>query len=94
MMFGNDEISLGDRFTTGINASRKVCVVEALVERPGIPLHVRLVAEGRPGGSGMLMSVSALLDPRFWRRAPLAKEVAENAQKSQPRGDLALPRSR
>jgi len=72
-MFGNDHVSLGDMFTTGFGSSRKVCVVKALVETPGIPLHVRLVAEGQHRSTGTLMSASALLDHRFWRRvlAPL-----------------------
>jgi hypothetical protein len=69
-MFGNDQIAVGDMFTTGSSSSRRVYVVEALVESPGIPTHVRLVPEGQNGSTGMLMSTSALLDPRFWRRVP------------------------
>jgi hypothetical protein len=69
-MFGNDQISVGDMFATGVSSSRRVYVVEALVESPGIPTHVRLVPEGQGGSTGMLMSTSALLDPRFWRRVP------------------------
>jgi len=67
-MFGNDQVSLGDMFTTSTGPSRKVWVVEALVEQPAIPLHARLVVEGRERGTGMLMSASALLDPHFWQR--------------------------
>ncbi len=67
-MFGNDQVSLNDRFTTGSGLYSKVYVVEALIERPAIPLHARLFAQGDERGSGMLISASALLDPRFWHR--------------------------
>jgi hypothetical protein len=67
-MFGNDHVSLGDMFMTTTGSSRKVYVVQALVEQPAIPLHVRLVVEGQERGTGMLMSASALLDPHFWQR--------------------------
>ncbi len=68
MMFQNGQVSLGDMFTVSTGALRKVYVVEALVSQTAIPPHVRLVAEGAERGNGTLMSVSALLDPRFWRR--------------------------
>jgi hypothetical protein len=68
MMFGNDQVALGDIFTTGTGSSRKVYVVEALVNSPGIPLHVRLITEGQRRSTGILMSTSALLDNRFWQR--------------------------
>ena len=69
-MFGPGEISLNDMFATGAGTARRVFVVESLVESAWIPLHVRLVAEGKRGGDRLLISASALLDPRLWQRVP------------------------
>jgi len=69
-MFGPGEISLNDRFTMVAGTARKVFVVESFVEAPTLPLHVRLVAEGKRNGDQLLISASALLDPRLWRRVP------------------------
>ena len=69
MKFAKDQISIGDSFAKAGNWSGAVYVVTAFFEPPGLPPHVRLVAEGERR-SGMLMSISAILDPRFWRRVP------------------------
>jgi hypothetical protein len=69
MKFGNDQVSVGDGFTRVGNWSGATYVVTSLVEPPGMPPHVRLVADGQRQGDQMLMSVSALLDRRFWQRA-------------------------
>ena len=63
----NDKVSLGDSFTR-VGASRTTYTVDSFVERPGVPLHVRLVIPEKLPSSPLLMSVSALKDPRFFRR--------------------------
>jgi hypothetical protein len=35
-----------------------------------LPPHVRLVTEAEGQSDRLLMSISALLDQRFWRRVP------------------------
>ncbi len=71
MKFANDQVSLGDSFTKVGSWSGTVYVVAAFFEPPGMPSHVRLVAEGQRQSAGMLMSVSAVLDRRFWQRVPV-----------------------
>ena len=68
IMFANNQVSLRDAFATGRGLAQKVYVVESFVENPSFPLHVRLVPKGRERSPGMLMSASALLDSRLWRR--------------------------
>jgi hypothetical protein len=63
----SDKISLGDSFTP-IGGSRVIYTVDSFVERPGMPLHVRLTRSPERSGTSLLMSVSALKDPRFFRR--------------------------
>jgi hypothetical protein len=65
-------ISIGDRFTKVGDYSRMVYVADSLVELHGLPPHVRLVRFG--GGDGMLMSASALLDPRLWTRVSAERD--------------------
>ena len=72
MKFANDQVSLGDSFAKVGSWSGTVYVVASIVESPGMPSHVRLVTEGRWQSAGMLMSVSAVLDRRFWRRVTVA----------------------
>jgi hypothetical protein len=59
-------VSIGDRFTKVGDYSRTVYVVDSLVEGRGSPPHVRLVNSG--GKERILISASALADPRFWSR--------------------------
>jgi hypothetical protein len=68
MKFSNDQIAVGDGFTKVGSWSGTVYTVAAFFEPPGMPSHVRLVAQGERQSAGMLMSISAVLDPRFWRR--------------------------
>jgi hypothetical protein len=70
MKFGSDQIAVGDGFTKVGSWSGTVYTVASFFEPPGMPSHVRLVAEGER--DGLLMSTSAVLDPRFWRRVPVA----------------------
>jgi hypothetical protein len=60
------QVSVGDRFTKVGANSPTVYAVGSIVEPYGCPPHVRLMADGKT--DGMLMSVSALLDGRFWSR--------------------------
>jgi hypothetical protein len=71
MKFANDHVSLGDSFTKVGSWSGTVYVVASFFDPPGMPSHVRLVAEGQPQSAGTLMSVSAVLDRHFWRRVPV-----------------------
>jgi len=73
MKFSRDQVSIGDGFVKTGSWSASVYVVTAFFEPPGLPPHVRLVAEGEGRSDRMLMSISAVLDPRFWRRVPAAK---------------------
>ena len=61
------EVSVGDNFARA-GASRTVYRVASFVESSGLPLHVRLLADGKEQIAPLLMSVSALKDPRFFRR--------------------------
>lgn len=61
------EVSLGDGFAR-VGTSRTVYRVASFVASPGLPLHVRLLADGKEQGAPLLMSVSAVKDPRFFRR--------------------------
>jgi len=72
MKFADNQVSIGDSFTKIGSWSGTVYVVASLCELPGLPTHVRLVAAGERQSAGMLMSISAVLDPRFWRRVPVA----------------------
>jgi hypothetical protein len=67
------KVSVGDRFTKNGGFSRTVYVVASLVDAPGSPPHVRLIAEGQAGG--MLISVSALMDARLW--SPVSQSGVE-----------------
>ena len=71
MKFAKDQVSIGDSFAKTGSWSGSVYVVASFCEPPGLPPHVRLVTQGERR-SGMLMSISAVLDPRFWRRIPAA----------------------
>ncbi len=72
MKFSKDQVSIGDSFVKAGSWSGAVYVVASFFEPPGLPSHVRLVAQGERQSAGMLMSISAVLDPRFWRRVPAA----------------------
>jgi hypothetical protein len=74
MKFGNDQIAIGDGFTKVGSWSGTVYTVAAFFEPPGMPSHVRLVAQGERQSAGMLMSTSAVVDPRFWRRVSAVKK--------------------
>jgi hypothetical protein len=71
MKFANDRVLIGDSFTKVGSWSGTVYVVASFYEPPGMPSHVRLVGKGERQNAGTLMSVSAVLDPRFWRRVPV-----------------------
>jgi hypothetical protein len=67
MKFGKDRVSVGDAFARV--GSRSVYIVQSLVEGPpGTPVHARLAAAAPARDGAMLMSVSALTDPRFFVR--------------------------
>jgi hypothetical protein len=70
MKLAKDQIAVGDSFTKAGTWSGSVYVVTAFFNPPGLPPHVRLASAGQ--GDRMLMSISAILDPRFWRRVPAA----------------------
>jgi hypothetical protein len=72
MKFANDQIALGDGFMKVGSWAGTVYIVASFFEPPGMPPHVRLVAQGERQSGAMLMSISAVLDPRFWRRVPAA----------------------
>jgi hypothetical protein len=63
----NSKVSIGDRFSP-VGAPRTIYTVDSFVERPGLPLHVRLVQSQDRQGAHLLMSISALRDPRFFTR--------------------------
>jgi hypothetical protein len=73
MKFSKHQIAIGDGFTKVGAWSGAVYTVTAFFEPPGLPPHVRLVAEGEGQSERTLMSISALLDQRFWRRVPIVK---------------------
>ena len=73
MKFSKDQVAIGDGFTKVGHGLSAVYVVTAFFEPSGLPTHVRLVAEGEGQSERMLVSKSALLDPRFWRRVPAVK---------------------
>jgi hypothetical protein len=68
MRLSKDQVAIGDRFAKVGSWSGAVYVVAAFFEPPGLPPHVRLIAEGEGHGDSMLMSISAVLDTHFWRR--------------------------
>ena len=61
-------VSIGDRFIKVGQPYRTTYVVESFVVLYDLPPHVRLAANEQ--SDRMLMSVSALLDRRFWIRVP------------------------
>jgi hypothetical protein len=65
-------VAMGDRFVRA-DGSRTIYVVAALVDPPGLPPHVRLRPEDNIYATAFLMSVSALADSHFYRRAPAAR---------------------
>ena len=65
----SNKVSLGDRFSP-VGTPRTVYTVDSFVERQGLPLHVRLVVSQEQPGGYLLISVSALRDPRFFTRLP------------------------
>jgi hypothetical protein len=67
MKLRSGEVSIGNRFIKVGDYSRTVYIVDSLVESHGFLPHARLVADGERR-STMLMSASALSDPRFWSR--------------------------
>jgi hypothetical protein len=69
MKFSKEKVAIGDSFTKVGSGSNAVYVVAAFFDAPGLPQHIRLVADGYQ----MLMSTAAVLDPRFWKRVPAAK---------------------
>lgn len=69
-------VSVGDRFIKVGQPSRAIYVVESCVDLYDLPLHVRLTTSEQ--SDRMLMSVSALLDRRFWLR------VAAHSPKPRP----------
>jgi hypothetical protein len=70
MKFSKHQIAIGDRFAKVGSWSGVVYTVTAFFEPSGLPPHARLVAEGEGRSDRMLMSISALLDQRFWRHVP------------------------
>jgi hypothetical protein len=73
MKLAKDQIAVGDSFTRAGTWSGAVYVVTAFFNPPGLPPHVRLVSAGEGQGDRLLISISAILDPRFWRRVPAAR---------------------
>jgi len=73
MKFSRDQIAIGDGFAKVGSWSGAVYVVTAFFEPPGLPPHVRLVTEAEGQSDRLLISTSAVLDPRFWRRVPVVK---------------------
>jgi hypothetical protein len=59
-------IQPGDRFIKLDNTS-SVWVAESVLERPDLPVHVRLIRADDPHRM-ITLSVSALLDRRLYRR--------------------------
>ena len=60
-------IQPGDRFIKLDNAN-SIWVAESILERPDLPVHVRLIRADDPHRV-ITLSVSALLDRRLYRRA-------------------------
>ncbi len=62
------DVAVGDRFVraTAYESRREVYVVTELRSQPNHPPHARLMGGTR--GDTLLIAVSALLDPAFWRR--------------------------
>jgi hypothetical protein len=67
MALVNRDASVGDRFTR-VGPSRTTYSVVSIIDKPGLPPHVRLVSDDKTGRLPMLISVSALTDSRFFRR--------------------------
>jgi hypothetical protein len=72
MRFLRPDVSIGDCFER-IGPTRTVYRVVSLTDKPGLPLHVRLVSDQRSGSDALLISASALMDIRFFRRVDDAK---------------------
>ena len=60
------QVSIGDTFTKAGGFSRLIYAVDSFLQSDHIPRHVRLLARGE--NDRMLISLSALLDPRIWLR--------------------------
>jgi hypothetical protein len=72
MKFGKDPVLVGDAFTR-VGGARTVFTVTSIVDTPpGTPAHVRLIGDARSGPAALMMSVSALTDPRFFERVSRA----------------------
>ena len=67
MMARKRAVTMGERFARASTPGH-VYVVVALVEKPGHPQHVRLVAEEGVSADEILVGASALLDPTIWLR--------------------------
>jgi hypothetical protein len=61
-------VLIGDRFIKVGQPYRTIYAVVSFVDLDDMPRHVRLAASEH--NDLMLMSVSALLDRRFWLRVP------------------------
>lgn len=61
------QISEGERFARATTPGH-VYVVVAVVEKPGHPPHIRLIAEEGVTKDEILVGASALLDPNLWLR--------------------------
>jgi hypothetical protein len=73
MKFGKDRVRVGDAFAR-VGWLRVVYIVESVVEGVrGMPPHVRLVTEPRSADAPLLISISALSDPRFYERVKQPK---------------------
>lgn len=59
-------IECGQRYVKTNGLDREVWVVADLLRRPGLPLHVRLAKERRPGEM-LSVSVDALAEGRIFR---------------------------
>jgi hypothetical protein len=71
------DVSVGDSFTKVGALPRTIYVVASIVDTHGTLPHARLEAEDHR--SGMLMSPSVLLDPRFWSRVGQSENEARTA---------------
>jgi len=66
MSFRQRPIAVGDRFAR-TSAPDHVFQILKIDERPNLPAHARLIAEGRDRDQ-ITISVSALGDPKLFRR--------------------------
>lgn len=67
MMARKRQVAEGERYARASTPGH-VYVVIALVDKPGHPQHVRLVAEKGVSADEILVGASALLDTTIWRR--------------------------